>query len=120
MPTKQSLNLRNKPINIRIKNIYRLRTKLREGNVFTPFCDSVHREVMSAQWGGVHPPGEIPPREDSPLGKHAPKNPTPKTGTEAGSTHPTGIHSCLPSNGLFTLPDTETKIHTDSDTIVDK
>ena len=30
-------------------HIYRLQTTLREGNVFTPVCDSVHRE-----WGGGH------------------------------------------------------------------
>ena len=117
MPTKQSLNLRNKQINIRIQNIYRLQMKLREGNVFTPLCDSVHREGMSARRCTFPPP----PWTDSPPPWQTLPSPswayTPKTGTEVGSTHPTGMHSCLPSNGLFTLPDTETEIHTNSDTI---
>ena len=118
MPTKQSLNLWNKQINIRIQNTYRLKTKLWERNVFTPVCDSVHREGVSAR-GSVHPsrqtlpfpPGQTTPQTDTPWAY------TPKTGTEAGSTYPTGMHSCLPSNGLFTMPDTETEIHTNNDTI---
>ena len=36
--------------------VYRPQTKLREGNVFTPVCDSVHRVGVSVQ-GGLCPEG---------------------------------------------------------------
>ena len=49
--------------------------ELREGNVFTPVCHSVHSGGVypSIQWG-LHPPKQM--------------------ATEAGGTHPTGMHSC--------------------------
>ena len=59
-----------------ILNIYRLQTKLREGNIFTGVCDSV-------QGGGGLVPGGAWWR------------PPPRTATAAGGTHPTGMHSCL-------------------------
>ena len=46
---------------------------------------------------GVHPLGRHPlaaPRADAPLGRHHPA-PYPEMGTEAGTTHPIGMHSCL-------------------------
>ena len=82
---------------------YRPQMKLREGNVFTAVCHSVHRGCIPAcngqgvypsmQWGmsafgsgGVHS-----------LGRHLSipsRRPPPETATEAGGTHPTGMHSC--------------------------
>ena len=84
---------------------YRPQTKLREGNVFTSICDSVH--------GGCTPSGQTPPRQtytprQTPPRQTPPKETSqadtppqadtspPKTGTEAGSSHPTGMHSCSP------------------------
>ena len=49
---------------IGMHSCYHPQTKLREGNVFTGVCDSVHG----------HPP--------------------PRTATAAGGAHPTGMHSC--------------------------
>ena len=37
---------------------YRPQTKLREGNVFTPVCDSVHRGGVSV-WGGLCREGSL-------------------------------------------------------------
>ena len=50
---------------------YRPQTKLWEGNVFTPVCDSVHGGVYpSMHWTGVHRIGrQPPPRADPPLGR---------------------------------------------------
>ena len=65
-------------------------TKLRQGNVFTPVCHSVHRGGLS------HPPRQTPP-SPTPLGR----NPPPLEqcmlgyGQQAGGTYPTGMHSCL-------------------------
>ena len=73
---------------------YRPPTKLREGNVFLGVCHSVHRGK-----GVGRTPGTIPP----PPGLY-PLNHTPKTipfqghtpsSERAGSTHPTGMLSCL-------------------------
>ena len=50
-------------------HFYRPQTKLREGNVFTPVC-----QPFCLGGAGVRP-GE--------------------TATEAGSTHPTGMYSCV-------------------------
>ena len=64
---------------------YRPQTKLREGNVFTPVCHSVHGW---GGWDGVSDSasrGWIPPWADTP--------PVEMT-IEAGGTHPTGMHSC--------------------------
>ena len=60
-------------------------TKLRQGNVFTAVCHSVHG-------GGLpYPPGQTHPRADTPvqcmLGY----------GQQAGGTHPTGMQSCIHS-----------------------
>ena len=41
-------------------NLYRPQTKLRQGNVFTPVCHSVHKG------GFCHPPGQTPPLADTP------------------------------------------------------
>ena len=43
--------------NLNPNNIYRPQTKLREGNVFTGVCDSVHRGVVPAPGGGGSAPG---------------------------------------------------------------
>ena len=45
-------------------------TKLRQGNVFTPVCHSVHRGV-SATPLGRHIPGQTPPGRH-PMGRHPP------------------------------------------------
>ena len=89
-----------------VTNVYRPQRKLREGNVFTPVCHSVHKGRVSASGsgggclplgpGGVHPPGQTPPRQTPPwadthLGRHPPVEMT----IEAGGTHPTGMHSCF-------------------------
>ena len=65
---------------------YHPQTKLREGNVFTPVCHSVHR-------GKVYTPGKTL----SPLGRHPPsgQTPPPEMATEAGGAHPTGVQSCF-------------------------
>ena len=87
-----------------------------QGNVFTPVCQSFCSQ------GEEHPPRSTPPRQtpppgqkpqgrpplpDTPLGRHHPRPPRqtppspdtlpppPQTATEAGGTHPTGIHYCL-------------------------
>ena len=83
-------------------------TSLRQGNVFTSVCHSVHRGCL-----GGHPPradtslGRQPPgqthRVDTPLGRQPPgQTPLPgqtllaqQTATAADGTHPTGMHSCL-------------------------
>ena len=49
---------------------------LGQGNIFTPVCDSVHRD------GGLLPGGGVWWRP-------------PRTATAAGGTHPTGMHSCI-------------------------
>ena len=54
-------------------------TKLRQGNVFTPVCHSVH------MGGGVaDPPGRHPPAQCM-LGDN---------GQQAAGTHSTGMHAC--------------------------
>ena len=78
-----------------IEYFYRPQTKLREGNVFTPICDSVHGGGVglypSIQWaGGEHPPGQIPPPRADTTSRHLPN----EMAIEAGGTHPTGMHSC--------------------------
>ena len=78
-------------------------TKLREGNVFRSSCHSVHG------WGGGRRSPlwrETSPRTQIPLDRDTyPQTQTPWTeipadwqlvaATEAGGTHPTGIHTCL-------------------------
>ena len=57
-------------------------TQLRQGNVFTPVCDSVHRGG-SVQEGGLCPGGSLPGR------------PPAAVQLRTGGTHPTGMHSCF-------------------------
>ena len=82
-------------------NFYRLQTKSREGNVFTPVCDSLCSQGCVSQHAMGrstrlcrHPPQGTPPgqtlRDRHPLHRHLPG-----MATEMGSTHPTGMHSCL-------------------------
>ena len=97
---------------------YRPQTKVREGNVFTPVCHSVHRGCLPLPLGlglCVSVSGSrgvcTPLWADTPLGKHLHgqtppgQTPTPppentacdvrEMTIEAGATHPTGMHSCL-------------------------
>ena len=59
-------------------------TKLRQGNIFTPVCHSVHEGVSASVHAGIHPLWQTPP-----MGRQPP--PT----TAVNGTHPTGMHSCL-------------------------
>ena len=77
---------------------YRSQTKLREGNVFTPVCHSVHRER-----GSTHPTDADPPIECRPPGGRPPYADVPpsrytwdSTGysQQAGGTHPIRMHTC--------------------------
>ena len=91
-------------------------TKWGQGNVFTGFCDSVHRGggvCLSACWDaspprdqrpprpGRHPPGPGRPpwtrqtplgADTHPLSRHPPPL---KAATAVDGTHPTGMHSCF-------------------------
>ena len=55
-------------------------TKLRQGNVFTPVCHSVHGGVCHPPGRhphlGRHSPGQTPPRADTPCAVHAGIRPT--------------------------------------------
>ena len=71
-------------------------TKLLEGNVSTPVCDSVHRG-----WGGMHDQGGMHGRGHAfqgvcVAGGHARWGAcvAGEMDTKAGGTHPTGMHSC--------------------------
>ena len=70
---------------------YRPQTKLREGNVCTGVCDSVHRGGVSAPSWVPGPGGSLPGGVSGPGGCLVE---TPWTATAAGGTHPTGMHSC--------------------------
>ena len=76
---------------------YRLQTKLREGNVFTSVCDSVHGGgaclVSGVCSGGSLLGGGVPAPGGSAPGGADWWRPPP-TATAAGGTHPTGMHSC--------------------------
>ena len=61
-------------------------TKLRQGNVFTPVCHSVHRGSAIPPWADTPgqtpprqtpprqtPPGQTPPGQILPLGRHPPR-----------------------------------------------
>ena len=69
---------------------YHPQMKLREGNVFTPVCDSVHRGMVCIPAGVVSAWGWPPGTPGHP----SPGQTPPETATEAGGTHPTGMHSC--------------------------
>ena len=71
---------------------------LGQGNIFIGMC----QEFCSQ--GGV--PGQVSPRPGTPLGPGTPLPPTAvhagRYGQQAGSTHPTGMHSC--ANFVFGVP----------------
>ena len=85
-------------------------TKLRQGNVFTSVCDSVHRGGLYpggvSVRGGVCPGGGLCPRGPLSKGGLCPERGCLSIGgggvsvreipiwLRAGSTHPTGMHSC--------------------------
>ena len=86
-----------------------------EGYVFTGVCASMRRVSASAPGfrgvsdtspgqtpPGRHPLGRHPPWADTPPGRHPPlgrhppgRHPPWADSQQAGSTHPTGMHSCL-------------------------
>ena len=72
-------------------HIYCLQTKLREDNVFTPVCDSVHGRGVSVQGGLCRGGGG---REVS-RGISIQGVLTPQYGGRSGATYPTGMHSCF-------------------------
>ena len=92
---------------------YRPQTKLRQGNVFTPVCDSVHRG-REGGWSAQPPPPDAnpqglgrppqmqnhrgwadPPMQTLPgLVRHPPGSTT-GYDQQAGGTHPTGMHTCF-------------------------
>ena len=67
-------SFRLKVIKVNTVDHYRPQTKLREGNVFTPVCDSVHRGEGVSVYGDAldrepsdrDPPGQRPPGRDPP------------------------------------------------------
>ena len=87
------------------KSDYRPQTKLREGNVFTPVCQSFRPQ---GSWG-VYPSMDLPTpdREDThpPPAEPPPgQTPTsPEIATKANSTHPTGMHTYLETVNSFCL-----------------
>ena len=75
-----------------VYNLYCLQTKLREGNVFTPVCHSVHGGGVSQQalgqrgvTGGVHPTHALVTHTHTPSSQ------------QTGGRHLTGMLSCLES-----------------------
>ena len=81
---------------------YCLQTKLREGNIFTGVCDSVHRGFL-VPGGGVPAPRGVWSTEGACSGgclllggswSQGGPGGGPPMATAAGSMHPTGIHSC--------------------------
>ena len=84
---------------------YRPQTKLREGNVFTPVCDYVHRGRCTPPLADIplpltDTPWQTHPQADTPLGRyptgrHPPGRHPPERATAADGTLPTGMHSCL-------------------------
>ena len=82
---------------IYVDHCYRPQTKLREGNIFTPVCQSF------CSGAEVYTPLDTPRQTthlDSPLGRHPSlgrhnTTPPPEMTTEAGGMHPTGMHSCF-------------------------
>ena len=99
-----------------MSGIYRLQTKFREGNVYTPVCQSF------CSHGGVY--------ADTPQGRHPPDRQPPPPSRDGN--HPTGINSCGYGFELFilltvfvratiTVSDLESagKLHKGSFTLVD-
>ena len=72
---------------------YRPQTKLREGNVFTGVCDSVH--TGDAWSGGGLVPGVVPGPGECLVPGGGCLMEAPRTATAADGTHPTGMHSCF-------------------------
>ena len=71
-----------------------LATTLRQGNVFTPVCHSVHRGDLP------HPRADTPSCSDTPPGQTPPRQTPPAQcmlgyGQQAGGTHRTGMHFYL-------------------------
>ena len=80
---------------------YRPQTKFGARKCFTPVCDSVNEGCTPPQTDTTLQADNLlgrHPRADTLLlGRHPPRadTPPPKMVTEAGGTHPTGMHSCL-------------------------
>ena len=92
---------------------YHPQTKLRQGNVFTPVCDSAHRgRGREGVWPttlDAEPPGlGRSPRCRPSLGwSDIPPRSTTGYDQQAGGTHPTGMHTCF----YIFLVASEAKIH---------
>ena len=83
-----------------------------QGNVFTPVCHSVPRDVWPEQttpWADTppgrhpfplrrHPPGQTPPWPDTPQADTPSVQCMLRYGQQAGGTHPTGMQSCFSLN----------------------
>ena len=77
---------------------------LGQGNVFTPVCQFTrgenwlpsmhHRSEADIPPPDRHPSGGRHPPGRHPLDRHPPAD---RLTTEAGGTHPTGMHSCFPN-----------------------
>ena len=82
------------------EHIYRPQTKLREGNVFTPVCQSFCSKGEGACVTCM-PPGHTRPQppghasHPTPQPCLPPPADTTRYGQWAGGTHPTGMQSCL-------------------------
>ena len=76
-------------------------TKLRQGNVFTPVCDSVTGGCLPKCMLGYTPLAGSRPWADTPLQTPPGQTPLPRQtpsqqmATAADGRHPTGMHSCL-------------------------
>ena len=71
---------------------YRPQTKLREGNVFTGVCDSVHQGMPAS--GRLFAPGRDVCSRRSAWFRGVPGGDPPGTAAAAEGTHPSGMHSC--------------------------
>ena len=67
---------------------------LRQGNVFTPVCHSVHRDGAGRYPLGRHPPADPPPGQTppgrTPAGQTPPQSDTPQADTPQADTPPSG------------------------------
>ena len=88
MPEMGSLGIRLMRHQSDSFHLYRPQTKLREGNVFTPVCRSFCSQGRY-------------PQADTHLGRHPPVQCMLGYGQQAGSTHPTGMHSCYHQQTKF-------------------